>query len=156
MRRMIPVVLTLVAAAACARSEQQPAADSPAAAMAAPASAMLSLGDVAGTWNAVGKREGSDSVLVSYAIKATADTTGWTVTFANGLVVPLHVWSVAGDSMVLHSGPYESVLRKGVQVTTHSVMRLQDGRLVGTVVAHYSGGGPDSVVNIGVTAMRAQ
>ena len=46
------------------------------------------------------------------------------------------------------AGPYESVLRKGVKVTTHSVFRLQDGKLVGTTVAHYAIKGADSVRNL--------
>jgi len=40
------------------------------------------------------------------------------------------------------------VLRKGVKVTTHSVFRLQDGKLVGTTVARYTTKGADSVRNL--------
>jgi len=55
---------------------------------------------------------------------------------------------LAGDSIVADAGPYESALRKGVKVTTHSVFRLQDGKLVGTTVAHYATKGADSVLNL--------
>ena len=53
-----------------------------------------------------------------------------------------------GDSIVADASPYESVLQKGVKVTTHSVFRLQDGKLVGTTVAHYATKGADSVRNL--------
>jgi acyl-CoA thioesterase len=43
------------------------------------------------------------------------------------------------------AGPFESVLRKGVQVSTKQVSRLQDGKLVGTTVARYAVSGPDTV-----------
>lgn len=39
--------------------------------------------------------------------------------------------TVDGDSVMTMSGPFESVLRKGVQVTTSNVSRLVDGKLVG-------------------------
>jgi hypothetical protein len=37
----------------------------------------------------------------------------------------------SGDSIITEMGPFESLLQKGVQVTTNSVMRLQDGKLWG-------------------------
>jgi hypothetical protein len=76
---------------------------------------------------------------VTYDLKATPDTTGWTITFPNRPPVPVRVVSVAGDSIVTDAGPYPSVLRKGVQVRTRGAFRLQDGKLVGTTVATYTG-----------------
>ena len=58
--------------------------------------------------------------------------------------MPVRV-STSGDSIVTEAGPYESVLRKGTQVTTNSVLRLKDGKLVGTTVAHYKTTGADTV-----------
>jgi hypothetical protein len=52
---------------------------------------------------------------------------------------------VAGDSLVTEAGPYESFILKGVQVRTRTVNRLQNGKLVGTLEAHYARGGRDSV-----------
>jgi hypothetical protein len=49
---------------------------------------------------------------------------------------------------VADAGPYESVLRKRLKVTTHSVFRLQEGKLVGTTAAHYTTKGADSVRNL--------
>jgi hypothetical protein len=59
--------------------------------------------------------------------------------------VPVRVVAVAGDSIVTEAGPYESVLRKGVQVSTRNVSRLRDGKLVGRIEARYTAKGGDSV-----------
>src|SRR5207248_1801204 len=133
--------IVLLAAAAtiagCAKADNKPADTAkPAAAQAAPAG--ISLADVAGKWNVVGKDATTDSTLTTYVFNATADTAGWTITYPNRPPVAVHVLAVSGDSITAVSAPYESVLRKGVQVTTNSTMRLKDGKLVGLVVAHYN------------------
>ena len=135
----------------CSSSEQKPAADSPATAAAvapapAPAVTPISLASLAGKWTQRSRREGSDSVIVTAEVVATADPSGWTLKLPGRPVTPLKV-TADGDSLIVSSGPYESVLRKGVQVTTNGVWRLQGDKLVGTTVAHYSAG-PDSVVRL--------
>ncbi|MBI2536188.1 MAG: hypothetical protein HYW06_04325 [Gemmatimonadetes bacterium] len=47
------------------------------------------------------------------------------------------------------------MLRPGTQVTTESVMRLVNGQLEGTVVAHYQTAGADSVVRLRQRGTRA-
>ena len=98
--------------------------------------------------------EARDSTLVSYQLTATADTAGWTIVFPNRKPIPVRVAAVAGDSLVIEAGPYESVLRKGVQVTTHGVLRLQNGKLAGLTVAHYKTTTPDSVRRISMDGTR--
>lgn len=142
-----------VALVACAKTETPPAKDSTAAA-AAPAPAPLTYADIAGKWAMKTMAEGSDSVLVSYEMVAGKDSTGWSLTFPNRPAVPVRVLSMAGDSVVTEAGPYESVLRKGVKVSTHSVTRLKDGGLVGTTVAHYTVTGPDSLKNLHTAGTR--
>jgi hypothetical protein len=123
----------------------QPAADSTMAAPAPAAPAPISLADLKGTWKMKTMAEGSDSVLINYTLDA-ADA-GWTLHFPKR--PPIATKATAdGDSIIADAGPYESVLRKGVKVTTHSVYRLQDGKLVGTTVAHYATKGADSVKNL--------
>jgi hypothetical protein len=111
------------------------------------ASATVSLSNFAGTWRVRGFNERGDS-LVGYQLIATADPTGWKIVFPNRSPIPVRLVAVAGDSVVTESGPYESVLRKGVQVRTRAVFRLQGDKLVGTTVAHYATSGPDSVLHI--------
>jgi hypothetical protein len=129
----------------CAKSDQPAADTTPAAATPAPAPAPIALADVAGKWNVKGTNETGDSTLVTYVFTATGDTSGWTITFPGRKPVPVHVVAVAGDSIVIEAGPYPSMLRKGVQVRTSGPLRLQDGKLVGTVKAQYSVKTADSV-----------
>jgi hypothetical protein len=71
---------------------------------------------------------------------ATADESGWSFNFPKRDPIPVRVVAVEGDSIVTEAGPYESVLRKGVQVSTRTVTRLDGDRLTGTTVAKYEGG----------------
>jgi hypothetical protein len=146
-------LILLVGVAACRPAADQPAADTTAS-VAPPAPAPIALADLAGTWEMKTMAEGSDSVLVTSELMATADTTGWMQHFAGRDPIPMRVITVDGDSVVTETGPFESVLRRGVQVTTHSVMRLQDGRLVGTTIARYATSGPDSVVRLRTEGTR--
>jgi hypothetical protein len=68
--------------------------------------------------------------------------------------VPLQV-TIAGDSMTYRSAQFESVRRKGVQVTTEGVGRIQDGKLVGAAVAHYKTTKADSVLRLRIEGTRA-
>src|ERR1043166_2333709 len=125
MRRL--AVVTLSAAAvlfACAKSETK-MTDSTAAAAMAPPAKTVSVADFAGTWAVKVMNDAGDSTLTSYDLVATADTTPWTLKFANGQTVQAKIMGVSGDSIMIDAGPYPSVLRKGVQVTTHSVSRLK-------------------------------
>jgi hypothetical protein len=71
-----------------------------------------------------------------YELIATADTSGWTFHVPNRKPIPVQI-TTAGDSMVTSAGPFESALRKGVQVTLHGVLPLEAGRLTGTTVARF-------------------
>lgn len=146
----------------CSKPDQQQAkgtmADSAATTAAAPPppapAPTISLADVAGKWQMKTMNEKGDSTLVKYELVATADSSGWAFHFPKRKPVPAHV-TVSGDSVMIDAGPYESVLRKGVQVTTHSAGRLQDGKLMGTTVAHYAKKGADSVLNLKFEGTRA-
>ncbi len=154
--RSFTVCCCLALFAGCAKREQQAARDSTAASLGAGAiPAPISLASVAGKWTMRTMAATSDSVLLTFDLIATSDESGWIFSFPNRPPVPVHVIAVSGDSIVTEAGPYESVLRKGVQVSTHSVMRLQDGNLVGTTVAHYTTAGPDSVLNLRTQGTRA-
>ena len=115
--------------------------------------ANAALATFAGTWNVRGLNEAGDSI-VGYQIVATADTSGWTVILPGRDPIPLRV-SVDGDSVTTDAGPYESVLRPGVQVTTHAIARVVDGKLVGHTVARYATAAADSVVQIRMDGTKA-
>jgi hypothetical protein len=143
------LALCAVVVMGCTKSENRAdgraAADTAAAPPATPAaSATISLADVAGKWR-LRTTDEAGGKAVETELVATADTSGWTLTGPNRKPIPVRVIAVAGDSIVTEAGPYESFIRKGVQVTTRSVSRLQDGKLVGTLEARYALKGGDSV-----------
>ena len=137
--RSLTLVLGAAVLAACSKPETPPAAEPP-----PPAAPTVSLADAAGTWTVSVMPENSDSVLITNTIVASADPSAWTMTLPGRAPMALRV-STSGDSIITEAGPYESALRKGVQVTTRSAFRLVDGKMVGTTVAHYQTAGPDSV-----------
>ncbi len=149
MRRFV-ILCCAAALAGCAKTENKAPAESEAA-LPRP----TALADVAGTWTVRGMNERKDSTLVTYQLKATADTAGWTIMFPNRPPIHARVSAVAAG-VVIDAGPYESVLRKGVQVTTHAVVRLENGKLVGTTIAHYTVTTADSVRRIAMEGTRTQ
>ncbi len=138
----------------CTKSEDRAADDQTAMDTAAAASTTISLVDVAGKWKVRTMDEDGGNVLES-ELTATADTSGWTLTFPNQKPVPVRVVAVDGDSIVTEAGPYESLLRKGVQVRTRAVSRLQDGKLVGMVVGRFATKSGDSVAHRRLEGTRA-
>ncbi len=146
-----------VLSVACAKKEAVPAADTAAAPATMPAAAAptpaFSLADAAGKWEYTAKSATGDTVLVTAEMNGTADPNGWTMTFKGRKPQPLKV-TVSGDSLMTMMGPYESVLRKGVMVTTEGSVHMMNGKLEGHSVAHYSTKGADSVRHLMIEATR--
>lgn len=156
MSRQIRVALAGIAVltlAACAKKEQPPTETVAAAPAPAPPPA-ATLADFAGRWNMVTRPEsGPDTTVTSAVLVATADTGGWFLELPSKVKVPHHV-TLSGDSIVLKSEPYASMRRKGKQVWTEGAYRLQNGKLVGTTVAHYMKSGADSVLRLTAEGTR--
>ncbi len=150
--RMGWIALALVG---CSRPADRPAetAEGEATAM-AEAPAAISLGDVAGTWNVHSTVRGNESQTVTYDMVATPDRSGWSITFPGREPIPVRVVAVEGDSIVSEAGPFESALRKGVQVNTRVVSRLQGDKLVGTTRARYEVPGADTVTQLDFEGTR--
>ena len=125
--RKAALACTILIIAGCKKEE----AAAPPAAPPAPS--------LAGSWNMVAYNPAGDSVL-AYRLHAASDTAGWTLTFP-GRTEPVAATIVSrgGDSVVTTSGPYESVLRRGVQVSTHSIFHVSGDSLHGVTHASYSG-----------------
>lgn len=136
---------------ACEREPTEDVAESPADTVAAAPS--ISLAELAGTWNMRYVPASGDSTAVTNSrIQVTSD--GWTLHIADRDPVE-GVVTIAGDSILVVEGPYESLRRAGVMVTTHSVYRLEGDRLVGSVAAHYPASGPDSLLILRSEGTRA-
>ncbi len=128
----------------CATAEKKPEVPPPPS---------FSLADVAGTWNVKAMRDTGDVVLVEYQMTGTANPATWTMTLPNRGPIGIKV-SVDGDSLMTDTGPFESVLRKGVVVATTGVVRLREGQLVGKFVAKYATRMVDSVLTGRTVATR--
>jgi hypothetical protein len=157
--RCIRVVLCTALLAACSTKEKPSSTDSAAGTVdssaMAPAAKPFALADVAGKWNVTSKPEsGTDTTSTTYVLNATADTTGWTITFPGRKPMAVHV-QLSGDSVITMAGPYDSVRRKGLKVTTNGAFKLQDGKLVGRTTAHFKTTKPDSVLTLANTGTRA-
>ncbi|HWL41125.1 MAG TPA: hypothetical protein VNO75_12910 [Gemmatimonadaceae bacterium] len=114
----------------------------------------LTAAQLAGTWNMRAVPFSGDSTPTMSVLKATPDMTGWTLTFPNRPGIATQV-SFDADSVMTESGPYESVRKRGVQVTTTGVYRLRDSVIEGIATARYMTRGVDSVMNFRVTGTRA-
>ena len=113
----------------------------------------ISLADIAGTWDMRSVPEsGADTTATVWQLQATAD--GMTLMLPDRDPIEAAV-TTSGDSIIVDAGPYESVRRVGLMVTTHSVHRLEGDRLVGTTVAHYATTDTDSVLRLHVEGTRA-
>ena len=119
------------------------------------APAPINLADVAGKWNMRSVPMSGDTSATTYVLTATANTSGWTITFPGRKPIPVKV-TVDGDSIMLAAGPFQSVRRKGVQVTTYGASRLQNGSITGSTTAHYRVKSADSVLVLSTTGTRAQ
>ena len=152
MRRLV-LVLSALVLAACAKKEA-PAPPPPPPPVAPPAPAPINLASVAGNWDFKVMLATGDSVVTTFTLVATGDTTGWTMTLPKRKPLALQV-TTSGDSVMTVSPQYESVLRKGVKVSTNSTFHMVGDKLVGTTVAHYAVKTADSVVALRSEGTRA-
>lgn len=160
LQRSTSIAICVCAAvlAGCAKKDEaavDTTADT-AAVTTAPAPTPVNLADVAGKWNVRAvPTSGTDTSATNSVITATSTTSGWTITFPGRQPIPMTV-TVDADSIMTAAGPYPSVRRRGVQVTTNGVMRLEGGNLVGRTTAHFKVTGPDSVLVLTTTGTRAK
>lgn len=142
---LLPVcALALVA---CGKSDTG-AADSVAVVAPAPAAApaALTAAEVAGTWNGMTMPVDRDTVLARWKIVSSSDSTA-TLTFVGAPGSVRYTTRFDADSLIATSVPYtRPAPPKGPKVVFHSVGRLRDGKLVGTVM-HTLASKPDSIVD---------
>lgn len=159
MSRIAIACSTVVMVVGCAKSDQAAQDSASAAALTAPPPAPApaparTLADFAGSWQIAAVPEsGNDTTPTKYVLTATTDTTGWSITFPSGLKVPVHV-ALSGDSVVEHTGTFASQRRKSMKVMTEGSLKLQEGKLTGTTVAHYSTSGADSVLRLRIEGTK--
>lgn len=133
--RSVAALLSIVLVAACAPADEAPEVEDAApAAEAEPANA-VSFADFAGTWQNEATLEGVEEP-VQTTMSGGASGDDWTMSLEGRPNIPVEV-SIVGDSLVGVSDEYESILRPGVMVSVRTASVLQDGMLMGNLVATY-------------------
>lgn len=142
MRRTVIMLFGVaVVFAGCSRTDAPPAADTMAAAPAdGPATTLASFN---GTWDVNVMPEGSDSVVTSHVLNVS--DTAWRVEFTDRPGVTARMTGMRGDTAMSEAGPFESGVRRGMQVRTTNSYWIQDGKLMGRTTARYETTGPDTV-----------
>jgi hypothetical protein len=147
--RLVPLFAVLVLLG-CAKEATEEATDEVADTT---ATAGISLASLAGTWNmTTTSTDPADTVVNEYQI--VIDEAGWTLHFPDRDPVHSSVM-VNGDSIIVDSGPFESVRRPGTMVTTHTIFRMEGDRLMGNVTAHWQTTASDSVGHLRTEGTRA-
>lgn len=138
---MRKVLLLLPLALACAKTETAQTDTTPMAMAPAP----LTANDVAGTWNGILMREGSDSVVARWTVVTTTPPE-FKMVFEGSTDTLTITSTFDADSMFMTSPPYDDPTTPAKEmVIFRSVGRLQDGKLVGTSTVMLADK-PDSVV----------
>lgn len=97
--------------------------------------------NIAGIWAGKTMTGPKDSVVATFELKATADTTGWTLKFPGRDPYAARVVAMGGDSIVTEIGPYPSILRPNVTVTVlRTTGHYKGNRMTGTFEARYATG----------------
>ena len=90
----------------------------------------------AGTWSTTATLEGAAKPVPSTLV-GSADGATWTLSLEGRPNVAATA-SMSGDSLIIQSAEYESVLRKGVMVTTRTATVMSDNTMMmGNMVASY-------------------
>lgn len=131
--RALPTLLCAVLVVACGAQDAEPPAEAAETPAPAATAASPTLGDFAGTWTNVASLEGAQPVTSTL----TGDASGnWTMSLEGRPDIPVQA-QVVGDSLITQSAEYESVLRPGVMVDVRTAAVLQNGEMVGNMVANY-------------------
>ena len=95
-----------------------------------------------------------DTVVGTWTLDAPQDTSKWVTTFTDGPKVPVHVVSIAGDSVVAQMGPYKSVTARQM-VNTRVVNHVHGDSIAGTFEMRLVSK-PDSVIRGRLQAVRSK
>jgi hypothetical protein len=152
------VLCSLFFLAGCSKTENQAAGSSGAgtsredAGDTAATSPRALLAAVAGKWQTKAISE-AGATLGTAELKATADTTGWTLTFPKQKPIPLQVVAVGADSVVT-AAQYQDFENKKAQIRNRAILRFQGDKMVGTLESHILVGGSDSLIHAQVEGTR--
>lgn len=112
-----------------------------------------SFADFAGHWLVVARFEG-ESNPVPAEMTSRPDGGGWMLSLAGRDSIAMRA-SMAGDSLILLSEPFESVLRDNVSVQARTATVLANDSLSGRIVSTYNYPDSQRVIVGTVSATRA-
>ncbi len=137
------ILLSLMLFVACGGGNDAPPAAEAPPEEAAPAA--LTVADFAGSWETMATLEGAPDPVPS-TLSGSADGSDWTMMLEGRDPIGVTA-SMSGDSLILVTESYESVLRDDVTVSVRTAGVMQDGRLVGKMVATYQTPDGEEVVS---------
>lgn len=146
--RSISLLLVVGLLAACAPKEEPPAAEP------APPAAPAPYAAYAGSWNSSTMVDGTAEPVIG-SMTLTADGAGSMMSLPDRPNIPITV-SMSGDSLVVTTAEYESVLRKGVMVTTRVASVMEGDMMKGSLEATYQTPNGPQVVKGTSESKRAQ
>lgn len=151
--RVVPVLLVFAGLTACGGAKDA-ATDSAGMTATAMAPAPMTPASFAGTWATTSTLEGVPTPVPSTLV-GSADGMTWTLSL-EGRPNVATMASISGDSLIIQSAEYESVLRKGVMVTTRTASVMSDSTmLMGNMIATYKTPKGEEVVKGTVMSTRA-
>lgn len=128
-------VLVMSVLVGCGGVKETPKDTTTVAAPAMAPPAAKTLAEFAGTWSSNATLVGVEKPVPS-TLTSSADGATWTISLEGRPNIAATA-SISGDSLVLQSAEYESVLRKGVMVTTRTATVMSNGAMTGNMEAIY-------------------
>jgi hypothetical protein len=93
-----------------------------------------------GVWEGQSMVSPRDSVIATYALTVTPDLVGIRMQLPGRDPQAPRVVAAGGDSLVTETGPYDSVAKPGLKVTTRTISHFSGDSLFGSFTASYSDG----------------
>jgi hypothetical protein len=93
-----------------------------------------------GVWEGRSTVAPRDSVIATYTLTLTAEASGIRMKLPNRDPQTPRIIAAGADSVVTETGPYASVARPGLQVTTRTISHFRGDSLFGSFEARYSDG----------------
>jgi hypothetical protein len=153
--RTAQALLVVSMLSACAggdtAADSAAAAESAAAAAAPAAPAGPTVADFAGTWTTSATLTGVANPVPSTLTVNADGTASMSLEGRPNIAVTT---SISGDSLVVESAEYESVLRKGVMVTTRTASVMSGNTMNGNMTATYKTPAGSEVVTGTITGTR--
>ncbi|HEY0670937.1 MAG TPA: hypothetical protein VGD27_01660 [Longimicrobiales bacterium] len=148
-KRRLGVVVAAILFFGCAPADDT-AQDQPADTV---ATSTAPAADANGTWDMRATPVSGDTTPTIFQLQVANGT--WTLMLPNREPVVANVVADA-DSFIVEAGPYQSVRREGMTVSTRSVYRINGDQMTGTTTARYQTTGADSTLQLTTTGTRVR